>query len=158
MPKIKNIPLLIGLILLCEGAGIIGSLFTFSSIPTWYASLNKPIFSPPNWIFGPVWTTLYALMGISLYLVISDKRKVIRKKALIVFGIQLLLNTTWSIVFFGLRDPLLALVNIILLWTAILFTIKYFYKINKFAGNLLIPYILWVSFAALLNLAIVLLN
>ncbi|EKD84708.1 MAG: hypothetical protein ACD_38C00169G0009 [uncultured bacterium] len=156
-----RIPQLILSISLCLGAGILGSFFTISSIPTWYAALNKPVFSPPNFVFGPVWTTLYIVMGVALYLVISDKRQVIRKtreKAIQIFGIQLALNALWSIVFFGMKNPALAFVNIIALWIAIFLTTKAFYKINKFAGYLLIPYLLWVSFATILNLSIVLLN
>ena len=156
-----RIPQLILSISLCLGAGILGSFFTISSIPTWYAALNKPVFSPPNFVFGPVWTTLYIVMGVALYLVISDKRQVIRKtreKAIQIFGIQLALNALWSIVFFGMKNPALAFVNIIALWIAIFLTTKVFYKINKFAGYLLIPYLLWVSFATILNLSIVLLN
>jgi len=137
-----RIPQLILSISLCLGAGILGSFFTISSIPTWYAALNKPVFSPPNFVFGPVWTTLYIVMGVALYLVISDKRQVIRKtreKAIQIFGIQLALNALWSIVFFGMKNPALAFVNIIALWIAIFLTTKAFYKINKFAGYLLIP-------------------
>jgi|SRR3989344_4608968 len=152
MPKVKNWPLLIFSILLCEGAGILGSFFTVSSIPTWYAALNKPAFSPPNFIFGPVWTLLYLLMGVSLYLVWQKKR------VPPAFWVQLILNFSWSIIFFGLKNPALAFVNIVALWIAIFLTIKSFYKINKLAGNLLIPYLLWVTFASFLNLSIVILN
>ncbi len=147
-----NIPKLFLSIGICLGVGIIGSLFTFSAIPTWYATLNKPFFSPPNFIFGPVWTILYILLGISLYLVW------IKEKVPTVFWIQLLLNAVWSIIFFGLKNPLLALVDIVALWIAIFLTIKAFYKINKLAGNLLIPYLIWVAFATILNLSIVILN
>ncbi|QQG43187.1 MAG: tryptophan-rich sensory protein [Candidatus Daviesbacteria bacterium] len=156
MPKdILKLILSIGL---CLGAGIIGSFFTVSSIPTWYATLNKPSFSPPNWIFGPVWTVLYILMGVSLYLALSGKGKGEREKAVRIFAMQLFLNIAWSVIFFGMRNPILAFVDIVFLWIAIFLTIKSFYKINKLAGNLLIPYLLWVSFASILNLAIVLLN
>ncbi len=136
----------------CLGAGIVGSFFTISSIPTWYATLNKPFFSPPNWVFAPVWTILYILMGISLYLV--WKKKIVPT----VFWIQLILNALWSIIFFGMRNPVLAMVNIIALWISIFLTIKAFNKINKLSGQLLYPYLTWVSFATILNLAIVLLN
>ncbi len=152
MPKVKSWLQLVFSILLCEGAGILGSLFTFSSIPTWYATLNKPVFSPPNFIFGPVWTLLYLLMGISLYLVWQ------KKKVPFVFWIQLLLNAAWSIVFFGLKNPTLAFVNIVALWIAIFITIRAFARVNKTAAYLLYPYLIWVSFASILNLAIVLLN
>ncbi len=134
-----------------------GSIFTFSAIPNWYVTLNKPFFSPPNWVFGPVWTILYILMGISLYLVWISKSK-IKQNAINLFFVQLGLNVLWSILFFGLRNPALALIDIVALWVAIFLTIKSFSKINKLAGNLQIPYLAWVTFASILNLSIVLLN
>jgi tryptophan-rich sensory protein len=146
-------------ILICLSAGFVGSIFTTPSIPGWYASLQKPSFSPPNWLFAPVWTILYALMGISLYIIWSrglQNNKV--KNAVFAFGIQLLLNTLWSILFFGLKSPFLAFLEIIILWFAILITIIKFYKISKKAGLLLLPYIFWVSFALILNFFIVKLN
>lgn len=144
---------------LCQLAGLLGSLFTAPAIPAWYASLNKPVFSPPNWLFGSVWTVLYTLMGIAASLVWSQgvaKRRV--KQALIIFAIQLILNTLWSIIFFGLKSPLLALIEIMILWYFIILTTLKFIKISKAAGFLLIPYFLWVSFAAFLNFSIYLLN
>lgn len=136
--------------------GAVGSYFTISSIPTWYETLNKPFFSPPNYIFGPVWTALYILMGISLYLVLISKKK--KDLAVKVFMLQLFLNFLWSIIFFGLQNPALAFFEIVALWLSIVFTIKLFYPISKNAAYLLIPYILWVSFATVLNLSIFLLN
>lgn len=153
--KLPKLLLSIGL---CLGAGILGSFFTVSSIPTWYQTLNKPFFSPPNFVFGPVWTFLYIVMGISLYLALSGKGKGEREKAIRIFGVQLILNALWSIIFFGMRNPTLALVDIVALWIAIILTIKAFSKINKLAGIFLIPYLIWVSFAAILNFAIVILN
>ncbi|MBI2622381.1 tryptophan-rich sensory protein [Candidatus Microgenomates bacterium] len=154
-----NIPKLILSVGVCLGAGVLGSIFTISSIPTWYATLNKPFFSPPNWIFGPVWTILYILMGVSLYLVwIKNPSTSLRTRVPTVFWIQLILNALWSIIFFGWKNPVLALVDILALWVAIFLTIKAFSKISKPAGNLLIPYLAWVTFASFLNLAIVLLN
>ena len=147
---------LISSIIICELAGILGSIFTISSVSTWYITLNKPFFNPPSWLFGPVWTALYLLMGISLYLIWTNKKRT--KKALTIFGIQLILNTLWSILFFGLKTPLFAFIEIIFLWIAIMLSIQYFYKINKTAAYLLIPYILWVSFAAILNFSIFVLN
>lgn len=150
---------LIASIALCELAGAVGSLFAFQAIPTWYASLAKPFFAPPNWIFAPVWIALYALMGVSLYLVWSiglEKRGV--KTALLVFGIQLFLNALWPILFFGLRSPFLGLICIALLWLSIAATIYYFEHLSKKAAWLLAPYFLWVSFAALLNYSVWLLN
>jgi len=144
-------------ILLCQFAGFIGSIFTITAIPTWYASLNKPSFNPPNYLFGPVWTTLYILMGISFALILLNKTKN-TKTAITFFSIQLALNALWSIIFFGMKMPLLAFINIILLWLAILFTMISFYRISKPSFWLLVPYILWVSFASALNLMIVVLN
>ena len=144
---------LIGAVALCQLSGIIGSVFTVSAITEWYAFLNKPFFSPPNWVFGPVWTTLYTLMGISLYLVWQQ-----RKGVSIWFWIQLVLNTLWSISFFALKSPTLAFINVIVLWLSIFLTIKQFYRVQKVAGLLLIPYLLWVTFATLLNAAIAVLN
>jgi translocator protein len=150
---------LVACVLLCELAGVIGSAFTLSSIPTWYAGLNKPFFSPPNWVFGPVWITLYALMGVSLYIVwrmgLTEKRV---KDAAAAFLAQLILNTSWSIAFFGLKSPLAGLLVIIPLWSAIALSIVRFRRISLSAAALLIPYILWVSFAMLLNLSILALN
>lgn len=155
----KNILRFIGSIAVCEAVGIIGSAFTLPSIQSWYIFLNKPVFSPPNWVFGPVWTILYALMGVSLYLIWNQGLKSNKsKKALQIFFVQLFLNFCWSLVFFGLHSSLLALIVIILLWLSIFYTIYLFNKISKIAAILLLPYILWVSFASLLNLFIVLLN
>lgn len=148
---------LTGSIIICELAGIIGTPFTISAIPNWYASLEKPFFSPPNFIFGPVWTILYFLMGVSLYLIWNSKSKN-KTHALKLFFAQLCLNAFWSIIFFGLENPLLAFGEIILLWITIILTIKAFSKISKSAAYLLIPYIVWVSFAMILNLFIVILN
>lgn len=146
-------------ILIAELAGIIGTFFTTPAIPTWYATLLKPELAPPNWIFGPVWTTLFALMGIASYLIWEKgwHRKDV-KIALSFYAFQLALNTLWSAVFFGLQNPGLALVEISLLWISILATILAFYKISRPASYLLIPYILWVSFAMYLNYAIWTLN
>lgn len=155
----KNSAKLIIAIVICELAGIIGSIFTVSAIPNWYSTLTKPVLNPPSWVFGPVWTTLYALMGIAAYLIWKNglDRKDIRK-ALLVFGLQLVLNASWSIVFFGFESPMYAFVNIIAMWLAILWTMSLFYKISRPAMLLLLPYILWVSFAAYLNCSIWILN
>lgn len=142
-----------------ELAGVIGGLFTASSIPTWYASLVRPEIAPPNWVFGPVWTTLYALMGVALFLVWQKgwERRDVKNASLIFMG-QLILNTLWSIIFFGLRLPGVAFIEIIFLWLTILATIFAFAKISRPAAWLLAPYILWVSFAAYLNFALWILN
>ena len=157
--KLNNFFKLVIAIAVSEAAGIIGSVFTISAIPTWYAGLVKPAFNPPSWVFGPAWTTLYALMGIAAFLVWKNgwERKDI-KMALGVFGIQLFLNAAWSIIFFGLQSPGWALVDIVLLWLAIVWTIVVFYKISKPAAYLLVPYLLWVSFASYLNYSIWVLN
>lgn len=146
-------------VIIAETAGAAGSIFTTSAIPVWYATLNKPAFSPPNFIFAPVWTTLYFLMGIAAYLVFDKgfaKKEV--RFALLVFALQLILNVLWSFVFFGLKSPGLAFLEIIILWVSILATTLAFYKISKSASFLLIPYLLWTTFAAFLNFAIFRLN
>jgi translocator protein len=139
-------------------AGFVGSYFTTPNIPTWYAGLTKPSFNPPSWIFAPVWTALYLLMGYALYLITQTKIKKDKSKAYYLFGFQLILNSLWSIIFFGRQNISLAFTTIILLWLIIAITIIEFNKINKKAAKLLIPYILWVSFATLLNFAILRLN
>jgi len=143
-------------ILICQMAGFIGSIFTSPSIQTWYVGLQKPAFAPPNWVFAPAWISLFTLMGISLYLVWNKKKNI--KTPLVLFSVQLVLNMMWSFLFFGLKSPFYALVEIIILWIAILLTIISFYKVSKRAGILLLPYILWVSFATILNYYIWLLN
>jgi len=157
--RLIEIARLVASIIICQGAGLVGSIFTTPAIPTWYAALRKPSFSPPNWLFAPVWITLFALMGVSAFLVwrkgLGDPQVRI---VLAIFVIQLILNTTWSVVFFGLRSPLGGLIVIAVLWVAILLTILNFFKISTTAGIVLIPYILWVSFAAVLNLFIWRLN
>ena len=147
-----------------EMAGVIGAFFTTPSVAGWYANLIKPALNPPAWVFGPVWTTLFALMGIAAFLVWSsyteaseDKKKGV-KIALALFGVQLVMNTLWSIIFFGLHSPGGALIEIVFLWLAILATIIAFAKISKPAAWLLSPYIFWVSFAAYLNYTIWMLN
>ena len=153
--KFINVLKLLASIILCQLAGIIGSLATVPAIPTWYASLKKPSFSPPNWIFGPVWAGLYTLMGISLFMVWQRRAGHPQPKtALFFFFIQLILNALWSVAFFGLRSPLFGLIAIVLLWIAILLTMISFFGISKAAVLLLLPYILWVSFAVLLNFSL----
>ena len=146
-------------ILICEAAGIIGAFFTTPAIATWYSEIRKPNFVPPDWLFAPAWTTLFLLMGISAGIIwnrgLGNKNI---KTALSIFGVQLASNILWSLLFFGLKSPFLAFLEIILLWLAILINIISFYKISKTAGLLLLPYILWVSFAALLNFSVWQLN
>jgi tryptophan-rich sensory protein len=150
--KTKDVVTLVISILICQCAGFVGSLFTRPSIPTWYATLVKPPFTPPNWIFSPVWISLFLLMGISLFLV--RRRGLAERKvrvALGFFGAQLIFNILWSILFFALRSPLAGFIDIAVLWVAIALTIFYFLKVSKTAGLLLVPYIVWVSFASMLN-------
>ncbi|NQU84089.1 MAG: tryptophan-rich sensory protein [Parcubacteria group bacterium] len=139
--------------------GLSGVLFTNPAITTWYASLVRPSFSPPNWIFGPAWTILYLLMGVSVYLVWKKaKKSKAAKRATWLFWIHLVFNAAWTPIFFGLRNPGWALVNIIILWFLIVFLIVKFWKIHKWAAILLIPYLLWVSFATVLNYSLWMLN
>ncbi|OGD89679.1 TspO protein [Candidatus Curtissbacteria bacterium RIFCSPHIGHO2_02_FULL_42_15] len=142
---------------ICLLAGAIGSFFTAPAIETWYGSLNKPAFTPPGWLFAPAWTILYMLMGISLYLV---WQKGFKKNlfAIKIFFLQLVLNAAWSIIFFGLKNPTFAFLEITGLWLVIILTIKVFLPISKIAAYLLVPYLLWVTFASFLNLSIVFLN
>jgi tryptophan-rich sensory protein len=139
---------------------IVGGLsgyFTASNIATWYVTLNKPFFNPPNYLFGPVWTVLYLMMGISLGMIINAKHSN-KNKSLIIFSIQLVLNFFWSVIFFSLQSPGWAAIEIIAMWLSIIYMIRNFYKINKWAGWLQIPYLLWVTFASVLNISIYVLN
>lgn len=148
---------LAGFIILCQGAGIIGSFFTIQSVEGWYQTLEKPDFNPPAWVFGPVWTVLYTLMGIAAWLVHMSKQQG-RRFALKLFYVQLALNALWSFAFFGLRSPLYGLVVILPLWLTISWTILRFDRIDGRAALILVPYILWVTFAALLNYSLLMLN
>lgn len=149
----------IGFIILCQTAGIIGSLFTISAIPTWYLTLQKPVFNPPNWIFGPVWTVLFTLMGISMFVIYKAAwPKKSAKIALTFFTLHLVVNTMWSIIFFNWHELGWALAVIILLWLMIAWSIYLFKQIKPLASWLLFPYLLWVSFATILNASIWFLN
>lgn len=143
----------------CLAAGFLGSFFTRSSLESWYLGLKKPFFNPPSWVFAPVWTILYIMMGVSAFIVwrkgLKDR---MAKLAIAIFIFQLLLNFLWSPAFFGMRSPGAALAVIIFLWQFILLTMLLFYRISISAFVLLIPYIAWVSFAVILNLSIFLLN
>ena len=146
-------------IVACQCAGGIGAIFTTPAIPTWYAGLKKPAFTPPNSVFGPIWITLYLLMGIAVFLVWREglsQEGVIT--AFIVFWVQLVLNILWSVIFFGLKSILGGIVMILLLWIAILVNIIIFFGVSPIAGGLLIPYIIWVSIAANLNAQVWILN
>ncbi len=145
---------LAGFVALCEAAGLVGTVFTLQAIPEWYALLNKPAFSPPNWVFGPVWTLLYFMMGTAAWLVWQRQGTA----ALKVFWLQLALNALWTPLFFGLQNPLAGLVCIALMWLAIVWTIVGFWRVSRPAALLLLPYLAWVSFATALNYAIWTLN
>lgn len=154
----KYIKLMISIVI-CQLAGVAGSVFTFPNITTWYAALNKPAFTPPNWVFGPVWLTLYTLMGISLWLIWEKKaEKKKRDAAFCVFGAQLALNASWSFLFFGLRSPFAGLVILLTLITMLGYTMFRFYKIDRRATYLLVPYLLWVMVATYLNFGVWVLN
>jgi len=178
----KNFFKLLVSIFLCELAGVMGGLFTTTSISGWYAGLQKPILNPPAWVFAPVWTGLYFLLGFALYLVWKNDWKIVRaimkdtRKAwnpytlrlwsgnwqkaniIAVFAVQWILNVSWSIVFFGFKSPAGAFFVILALWFSIVYLIINFYRVSKIAGWILVPYLLWVSFAAYLNLSIWIMN
>ena len=157
--KPRDIATVIAFIIICQMAGIIGSVFTINGIENWYDTLQKPDITPPNWIFAPVWTTLYAMMGIAAYLVyrLGMKKKDV-KIALGIFAIQLILNTLWSIVFFGMNSLSGGLMVIALLWIMIAGTIISFYRLSRQAAALMVPYLLWVTFASILNYLLFVLN
>ena len=153
----KTAKLIISIALPVAIGGLSG-FFTTTGLGSWYQTINKPSWNPPGWIFGPVWTTLYVLMGIALYQVWRSPDSKARKTALLLFAIQLILNFFWSIIFFNQQNIGGALVEIIVLWVFILFTIFAFARINKLAAWLLVPYISWVSFASILTYTIWKLN
>ncbi len=149
---------LAGSIFFCLLAGFVGSFFTVQSVGNWYLDIAKPSFNPPSWVFGPVWTTLYILMGISLYRILSLKWSKKVSVAVCLFVVQLALNIAWSYFFFGSRNLWMAFADIVVLWLAIFDLIGKFAKLDKLASILLYPYLAWVSFASILNLAIAWLN
>lgn len=154
----KNIIKLCVALILPLAVGSIAGIFTAQAIPEWYASLNHPSFNPPNGIFGPVWTSLYLLMGISFFLIWKQNPSAKRNAAIVIFFVQLLLNFCWTFLFFYFKEIGLALIEIIILWITILLMIISFYKVKPVAAYMNIPYILWVSFASVLNAAYYLLN
>jgi tryptophan-rich sensory protein len=149
-------------ILLAQLAGLLGSIFTIPNIPTWYQTLNKPFFLPPSWLFAPVWTTLFLLMGVAAWLIWRQRETTKSPQevhqTLLVYAGQLLLNVAWSMIFFGWHQPWLAFIEIIILWLTIVWTILLFYRLNRLAAWLLLPYLGWVSFASVLTYAIAHLN
>ncbi len=155
----KSIVRLVISIALPLAVGGVASFFTASSVQSWFVTLNKPSFNPPSWLFAPVWTTLYILMGIAFFLVWESKaNELIKKRAMKVYFMQLFFNFTWSFVFFYAQQPGWAVVNIVLLWLLISITIFWFSRISKIAAWFMLPYILWVTFATALNYAIWRLN
>lgn len=149
---------LVSFIVISQAAGLLGTLFTAPAIPEWYATLTLPALAPPNWIFGPVWTTLYIFMGIAAFIVWRERHSANTRTALSVFFVQLVLNALWSIIFFGMQSPALAFAELCVLWSAIIATIILFRRISRTAAVLLVPYLLWVTFAGYLNYSIWMLN
>ena len=145
-------------IILPLAVGSFAGIFTSKAVPLWYATLKQPSFNPPNWVFGPVWTTLYLIMGFSLFLIWKQEKSELRNLAILAFFFQLTLNFAWSFIFFYYNKIGFALVEIVLLWLSIIIMLVLFYKIKPAAAYINIPYILWVSFASILNLSYYLLN
>ena len=164
MPKnTRQWGLLLLFIAIAQGAGLLGTFFTVEAVSGWYQTLSQPSFAPPNWVFGPVWTFLYTLMGIAIYRVwqkrgVSPKKAIARSRGIKTYFLQLAVNASWSIVFFGMKNIGGALVIIIALLVLIVATMRHFFKVDAYAGWLFIPYLVWVSFATLLNAYIYLLN
>lgn len=155
----KTILRLVFSVLICQGAGALGAVFTGPVTRSqWYLELQKPVFQPPGWLFAPVWITLYLMMGLALFLLWQNTSKPFGHKAWGLFFIQLVLNVLWSVFFFGLNSPGLALVEIVILWAAILLTLVSLRGVSRTASWLMVPYLAWVSFAAVLNAAIWWLN
>lgn len=156
--KLKPVAFVIN-IAITLGVGALGSWATLQSVKTWYRTINKPSFNPPDWLFGPVWTTLYVLIGIAAYLVWVRRDKIVHfPRTVAIYLIQLILNLAWSFIFFYLHEIGFALAEIILLLIIIVINGLVFYKINKWAGLIFIPYFLWVSFATILTYNIFMLN
>jgi benzodiazapine receptor len=158
--KMNKITRILAVVVTCLAIGYFSGIVTRTSVDTWYPTLIKPSFNPPNWVFAPAWSLLYLLMGVAAGLVWDriEYEKEVVKNALVFFAIQLALNALWSYLFFGLMNPLLALLEVLVLWLMIYETLLKFIKINKIAGYLLVPYLLWVSYATVLNASIWWLN
>jgi benzodiazapine receptor len=159
--RMREFPLLLLCIVICQAAGFIGSFFTNMSVSTWYLSLAKPWFTPPGWLIGLVWFILFVLMGVSMFFIWRNNLRLNNppiKNAIVLFGVQLIVNVLWSAIFFGLRSPIAGLGAIAALWILILVTIIMFWRVSRDAALLLVPYILWVSFAAYLNYTVWVLN
>lgn len=141
-------------LMICFAAGGVGALATTQGLDSWYDTLDKPTWNLPNWIFGPVWTTLYCLMGVAVWWIWRAGEWKEVKPAITIFIVQLVLNSVWSLLFFGLQNPGAALIEIVVLWLTIVATTVLFFRRSVFAGGLMVPYLLWVSFASLLNFMI----
>jgi tryptophan-rich sensory protein len=158
-PGIGSYAVLAGFVAACLGTGLLGGLATASSVSDWYPGLAKPLWNPPAWVFGPVWTALYLMMAVAGWLVWrKDIRFSAVRLALILFAVQLVLNLLWTIVFFGLRAPGLAVLEIAVFWAALVMTVLAFFGQSRLAGFLMVPYLAWVTFAGVLNVAIWRLN
>ncbi len=158
MMRFKDWLAFAGWVALCEAAGIVGSLFTAPAIAGWYTTLARPALAPPNWVFAPVWATLFLLMGVAAFLVWKQHTHILKYVGMSLFAVQLALNVLWSFIFFGLHSPGAAFAEIILLWFTIAATLWVFAKISKPAAWLLSPYLAWVTFATYLNWMLWLLN
>jgi len=156
--KIKSFWRLLLSLAIPLSAGVLGSLFTAPAVRSWYLTINRPVWIPPSWLFGPVWTALFIMMGVALYLVWSAKMSNRVRMSLKLFAAQLVLNVLWSVLFFGMGNFWLAFGEILVLWIFILITIVSFEKVNKVASWLMVPYLLWVTFASYLNFTIASLN
>ena len=154
----RSLLVLAVLVIACEGVGIVGAGFTAPAIADWYRSLEQPSWTPPDWLFGPVWIALYALMAVAAWLVWRQGRVPGVWTAGALFGVQLALNAIWTPIFFGLRQPGWALLDILLLWAAILLTLVAFARVRPLAAGLLAPYLAWVTYAGALNFALWWLN
>ena len=142
----------------CFAAAAVGSAMTIPSIGTWYATLTKPSWNPPDWVFGPVWSTLYSCMAVAAWLVWRERGPSAALIPLALFALQLALNCAWSGLFFALHEPWLAFADIVVLWFAIVATMISFARVSSFASILLAPYLLWVTFAAILNFTVAKMN
>lgn len=145
-------------VLVCQAVGVLGAAATIPNLAGWYAGLHKPSWTPPGWLFGPVWTLLYLMMAVAFWQVWQERSRPGALTALKLFGGQLAFNALWSWLFFGLRNPGLGLADILLLWASLMLTLRAFWAVRPGAGGLLVPYAAWVSFAAALNFAIWRLN
>ena len=158
MSRTRSLLPLLGFVALTLGIAALGGVFTSMGQPAWYDTLQKPSFNPPSWVFGPVWTTLYVMMAVAAWLVWRKADGAAGRRAIVAWAVQLALNLGWSALFFALRSPAWALAEIVVLWLAILVTVILFFRHSRLAGWLMVPYLAWVSFAAVLNFAIVRLN